>query len=300
MTLSSRELKRLAAEAGFDLCGVAPATELDGFGPRLERWLDEKMNGTMGYMERNAAMRADPRLLVPDARSVISVAVAYKPDRTMCGRHKIAQYAYGRDYHEVLKERLHHLIAMLRERWPSFEAKACVDTVPISDKLWAARAGLGWIGRNTLLVTPQFGSYVNLGELVTTSEFDTYDTPIENQCGDCHRCVDACPNHALDRSESLGLAATQCTAYQTIERDGVVLRSALHRPNYVFGCDSCQLACPWCASSPAVRTVTDQRMSELEALPDASESDFRRLTAHTPLSRITYTHWRENCGNQTK
>ncbi|MCR4659332.1 MAG: tRNA epoxyqueuosine(34) reductase QueG [Bacteroidales bacterium] len=296
MTLSSSLLKQLAVQAGLDLCGVVPATEVEGFGQCLQRWLEAGANGAMAYMERWSDKRADPRLLVEGARSVVSVAVAYKPTKTMGGVHKIAQYAYVDDYHNVLKTRLHTLVALIKERHPEFEAKVCVDTAPITDKLWAARAGLGWIGRNTLLVTPQYGSYVNLGELVTTALFDSYDTPVENRCGSCRRCVEACPGHALDDSATLGLIAPRCTSYLTVEPSASESTASRTETAFVFGCDVCQQVCPYCQSSPAVRTVPQERMAELEALPEADEETYRRITQNSPMSRLSYEHWRKNCG----
>ena len=145
-------------------------------------------------------MRRDPSLLVPGAQSVIVVLLGYKPSQHMQGDARIAQYAYGEDYHERIKRMLYQLIAAIRQRYPDFEAKPCVDTVPISDKQCARRAGLGWIGRNTLLVNPSLGSYCNIGELVTLSPADRYDAPLENGCGDCRACADACPNKALTHS----------------------------------------------------------------------------------------------------
>lgn len=294
-TIDTLELKRLSLESGLDLCGVAPASELDGFGQRLDLWIEQGRHGAMAYMERWRDKRSDPRKLLPGAQSVVSVAVAYKPDTVMPAQARIAQYAYNADYHEVVKTRLYALVAALRERYQGFEAKVCVDTAPISDKLWAARAGLGWIGRNTLLVTPQFGSYVNLGELVTPSAFTTYDEPLADGCGSCRRCLDACVSHAIDdTSRFYGVKATECTAYQTVEPTGEPSRSRKARAGYIFGCDLCQTACPYCIESPAVRHISPSRQAELEALASSDESTFRRLAEHTSLSRIDYAHWRKN------
>ena len=194
MILSAQFVKQQAALIGFDDCGIARAEALPQFYERLKAWVAAGNCAEMKFMADMMAMRSDPTLLVEGARSVISVVVGYKPSRVMQGSKRIAQYAYGEDYHTKIKQMLFKLCDALQKEYPSFKAKPCVDTVPISDKVWAARAGLGWIGKNSLLITPTMGSYVNIGELVTDAECDVYDRPIENQCGECKKCVEACPN----------------------------------------------------------------------------------------------------------
>ena len=267
-------------------------------------------------------MRSDPTLLVPGAKSVIVLLVGYKPSQTMQGPARIAQYAYGEDYHERIKRMLFQLITAIRERYPDFEAKPCVDTVPISDKQWARRAGLGWIGRNTLLVNPTLGSYCNIGELVTPYPTDQYDTPIANRCGDCHACVDACPNHALSESranlfampsqsivttEGSNQALTQttkthvpllnanrCASYHTIENRADSLPPDIHLSKYAFGCDICQLACPYNQSAVVRYQLTDEHKKELEELRDADPTAFKHATKHTALNRIRHSQWIRN------
>ena len=184
-TLNSSSVKEAAAAVGFDACGIAAAAPLTEEEWGYDEWLRNGYQADMAFMEQHRDMRRDPSLLVPGAQSVIVVLLGYKPSQHMQGDARIAQYAYGEDYHERIKRMLYQLIAAIRQQCPDFEAKPCVDTVPISDKQWARRAGLGWIGRNTLLVNPSLGSYCNIGELVTPSPADRYDTPLENGCGDC-------------------------------------------------------------------------------------------------------------------
>jgi len=267
----------------------------------------------MRFLENHTDLRHDPRLLLPEAASVVSLLVGYKPSRRISSPALIAQYAYGPDYHERLKAMLHQLIARLADRYPGFEAKPCVDTVPISDKLWAARAGLGWIGRNTLLINPRFGSYCFLGELVTTAAADRYDSPLPDGCGTCRRCIDACPNQALQpRPAGLTAAASptvqpaaapegstcllapSCTAYHTIENRSPHLPPSLHRAGYAFGCDCCQLVCPHNLHAPVRYQLTDQRKQELEALAAADPAQFARAAKHSALSRINYAQWQRN------
>ena len=231
--LSNTEIKRLAAEVGFDACGVAPAEALTDEEYPLRQWLAKGWHGSLDYMERNIEKRMDPRQLLPGARSVICCVSAYPPPETEGG---VAAYARTREYHKVVKD----MLFALRERL-GIEGKVCCDTVPISDKHWAARAGLGWIGRHTLLVTGRWGSWVNLGEIVTTEECDTYDTPLPSGCTDCNLCVEACPNHAIGDKM---IDVRRCTAYYTTHHQRE-LPPEVDAHGYTQGCDICQLACPY-------------------------------------------------------
>ena len=243
--LSNEEVKRIALEVGFDACGVARADALTDEEYPLRAWLAGGWHGDLGYMERNADKRMDPRLLLPGAHSVIFCVSAYPPPTTEGG---VAAYARTREYHQVVKD----MLFMLRERLglssAGGPAKVCCDTVPISDKHWAARAGLGWIGRNTLLVTERWGSWVNLGELVTTEECDAYDKPLPSGCTDCNLCVEACPNHAITPLSSHHspyiIDVRRCTAYYTTHHQREIPPDVdVH--GYTQGCDICQLACPF-------------------------------------------------------
>lgn len=240
--LSSDDVKRLALEVGFDACGIARADALTDEEYPLRRWLARGWQAGLTYMERNIDKRMDPRLLVEGARTVICCVSAYTPPEP--GSAGVAAYARERDYHKVVKSMLFDLQKRL-----GIDAKACCDTVPISDKHWAARAGLGWIGRHTLLVTPRWGSWVNLGELVTTEDCDSYDRPLANPCTDCHRCVDACPNGAIAAEGPAMLDASRCTSYYTTHHPQP-LPAGLDAHGYTCGCDICQLACPY--NRPAV------------------------------------------------
>lgn len=293
-TLSSSFVKEAAAAVGFDACGIAAAAPLTEEEWSYDEWLHNGYHADMAYMEQHRDLRRDPSLLLPGAKSVISLLVGYKPSSLMQGTARIAQYAYGEDYHERIKRMLFQLIAAIRQQYPDFEAKPCVDTVPISDKQWARRAGLGWIGRNTLLVNPTLGSYCNIAELVTTSPADRYDTPIENGCGDCHACADACPNCALTLSRNPLLNANRCASYHTIENRAETLPPDIHLSGYAFGCDICQIVCPYNQAAAVRYTLTDERKAQLEALADTDPDTFRRATKHTALSRIRHTQWLRN------
>lgn len=309
MKLQTEHIKSLALEAGFSDCGVARADALAEEEYPLDAWLAAGYQADMHYMERNAAMRRDPRLLVEGARSVISLVLAYKPDRRTEGTPRIAQYAYGEDYHERLKRMMYQLIAKIKEQYPEFEGRPFVDTAPISDRHWAVRAGLGWIGRNTLFVHPRFGTYCFLGEIVTTAEIDNSQPLAQNlefDCGNCRRCVDVCPNQAIvDRQTADSvhhpqfkiinlLDARRCTSYNTIENRADALPESLNTQGYAFGCDICQLVCPYNQNAPAAETLPDDRKAQLEALPDADEATFRRFSKHSAISRISYSQWQRN------
>lgn len=244
--LNSDEVKRIALEVGFDDCGIARADALSEDEYPLHEWIGLGWHGDLSYMERNADKRMDPRLLVPGARSVICCVSSYPPPDSVGGT---AAYARTRDYHDDIKQ----MLAALRERL-GIDGKLCCDTVPISDKHWAARAGLGWIGRHTLLVTPRWGSWVNLGEIVTLEECSEYDeaSRAPDFCSKCNRCVEACPNQAIkplyaeqtSRAQHYMLDVRHCTAYYTTHHSRP-LPPDVDPHGYTQGCDLCQLACPY-------------------------------------------------------
>ena len=292
------QVEALARAAGFHACGVAAADSVPGFESRLRAWVDDGCAADMGYMKERMAMRGDPRMLVQGARSVVSCLLAYKPSRAMHGTHRLARYAYGEDYHLRMKGMLLRLLRDIRALYPDVEGRAFVDTAPISDKEWAVRAGLGWRGKNTLLVHPLYGSYVFLGELVLTAACDGYATPLASpSCGDCQRCVQACPNHAIAlHGGRYRIDARRCNSYHTIENRSDVLPSGLNLAGYAFGCDCCQEACPYNQSAPATQQVSEDELARLEALWQADEDAFRRARKGSALARIKYAQWRRNIG----
>ncbi len=295
MKIENRIIKDKAQAVGFTACGIAEATAIPRDEFLLEEWLSDGCNADMHYMEEHVDMRYDPRLLMKGARSVISLLVAYKPDRRMVGPFQIAQYAYGEDYHECVKRMLYKLIGCLKEKYPDIEARPFVDTAPISDRHWAQRAGLGWIGRNSLLINPTYGSYCFIGDIVTTAEVDFYDQPCRHDCGDCNRCIQACPNHAiLFAKQKTFIDASRCTSYNTIENRNSELPENLETRGYVYGCDICQLVCPYNQQAPVSQHLSDERKAQLEALPYATENEFKHFVKHSAINRVKYSQWQRN------
>jgi len=243
----AQKLKQEARRLGFDACGISKAEPLDEEARRLEAWLKAGFQGTMDWMERHFDKRIDPTKLVEGARSVISVLhnyyqpVAHDPSPET---GKISRYAWGDDYHEVLKEKLYQLFAWLEAQVGEVHGRAFVDSAPVMDKAWARRSGLGWIGKNTNLINRRMGSFFFLGELIVDVPLPP-DDPIPDYCGSCTRCIDACPTGAL--VQPYVLDARRCISYLTIEHRGDDIPPELQEKmgNWIFGCDICQDVCPW-------------------------------------------------------
>jgi len=240
----SQWLKEQAQAMGFSFCGISEARFLKEEAPRLETWLAKGHQGAMSYMANHFDKRLDPRLLVPGAKSVVSLLFNYhnpeKPDDE--NAPKIASYAYGRDYHKVIKKKLLELMRLMEGEIGAIEGRAFVDSAPVMERQWAAQAGLGWTGKNTLLINKQQGSYFFLAELILDLDLEP-DAPIKDYCGTCTACIDACPTDAITPYH---LAAEKCISYLTIElKDQIPGEFQGKMENWVFGCDICQQVCPW-------------------------------------------------------
>lgn len=194
---------------------------------------------------------------------------------------------------------LYEMMALIRQDYPDFDARPCVDTAPIMDKYWAAQAGLGWIGRNSLLINPLLGSYCYIGELVTAAEVDSYDTPMPDGCGTCRACINACPNQALcDTIRLAALDARRCASYHTIENRDETLPSEVRLSGYAFGCDCCQIVCPHNRQAQVFYQLTPERKKALESLPQADAPTFKHFVKHSALNRIKFDQWQRNLGHQ--
>ena len=246
--LDTSLIRQKALRIGFDLVGFAHADKIEPDAERFEEWLARGYHGEMKWLENRREKRLDPRVLHEGTKSIISLAVNYyDPTEHIDSEEtgKISRYAWGDDYHLVIKDMLHQLLGEIRKEWPHLEGKVCVDTAPIMDKSWAARAGLGWIGKHTNLITTEFGSWVFLAEVLLEAELDHYDTPIDDHCGNCTACIDACPTDAI--VEPYLVDSNRCISYATIELRSEMLPAqvAENLDGWLYGCDICQDVCPW-------------------------------------------------------
>jgi epoxyqueuosine reductase len=277
----SEKIRERAYAEGFEKVGIVRAEALDVEGERLRRWLDHGFQGNMRWMERDPAQRADPRLLFPEARSCVVVALNYYTPHEH-GREpatgKISRYAWGDDYHDVVGAKLRALLSWIKEEWPEAEGKACVDIQPMMDKAWGVRAGLGWIGKHSNLITREYGSWVFLGELLLNLELE-YDTrQVEDHCGSCTLCLEACPTGAI--TEAYVVDSNKCISYATIElREPLIPEEvARHMDGWLYGCDVCQDVCPWNRfEQPTAETRFEPRAGNVSA----SLSEILALTPET-------------------
>lgn len=237
-------IKAEAKRLGFLSCGISKAGFLEEEAPRLEKWLNENRNGQMQYMENYFDKRLDPTLLVDDAKSVISLLLNYYPSETQTDTsYKISKYAYGQDYHFVIKEKLKELLHSMQENIGEVGGRAFVDSAPVLDKAWAAKSGLGWRGKNSNLLSKQVGSFFFIAELIVDIDLE-YDHAVTDHCGNCTACIDACPTQAI--IEPYVVDGSKCISYFTIElRDNMPNEMKGKMDDWAFGCDICQDVCPW-------------------------------------------------------
>ena len=305
--ISSAEIASFAAESGFEIAGVLPVGPSPDF-PRYRSWVDRGNAGMMGYLtDRRAELRQDVRTLLASAESVICVGKLYNGPEPYSNafddgeRGWIARYAWGDDYHDVLRGGLERLAHALEQVAGSFAWKACVDTAPVLERSLARQAGLGWIGKNTCLINEQRGSWFFLGELITSLRFQHAAPAIApDRCGSCSRCIDACPTQAIvpapdDRYE---IDARRCISYLTIELHGTIgpdLRDGIG--HQIFGCDICQDVCPWNGRAPQSADPAFQGRHyapPLESMAALTESEFRKMFRGTPVDRARYRGFLRN------
>ncbi|MDF9800136.1 epoxyqueuosine reductase [Catalinimonas alkaloidigena] len=238
-------VKNKAKALGFDFCGIARAEFLEEEAPRLEAWLKQGMQGQMRYMENHFDKRLDPTKLVEGARSVVTLLYNYYPphDLSQSDNYKISKYAYGKDYHFVIKDKLKTLVQQLQEEIGEINGRVFVDSAPVMERAWAKRSGVGWVGKNSLLLTKQRGSFFFLAELITDLDLAS-DGPVKDYCGTCTRCIDACPTDAI--ATPYVVDGSKCISYYTIELKEEIPQEAQGKfDNWIFGCDICQDVCPW-------------------------------------------------------
>ncbi|MCB0808351.1 MAG: tRNA epoxyqueuosine(34) reductase QueG [Flavobacteriales bacterium] len=294
----SDSIKQQARELGFLACGVARAGFLAEEAPRLEQWLREGRQGTMSYMERHFDLRLDPRKLVPGARSVISLAFNYHapPQQQDPEAPKLSTYAYGRDYHKVLRKRLKPLIAFIHEQYGEVALRAFVDSAPVLEKAWAERAGIGWRGKHTNVIRQGTGSWFFLCELITDLELEP-DPPATDHCGTCRRCIDACPTEAIT---PYGVDGSRCISYLTIELEEAIPEEFSGKmEGWAFGCDICQQVCPWNRFATPHQEPEFRPKAELMGLSTddwygMTEVVFDRLFEGSAVKRTKYDGLRRN------
>lgn len=279
MDLRNTHTQLIKAEAnrlGFDYCGVSNAEFLEEEAPRLERWLKQQMHGEMSYMANHFDKRLDPRLLVDGAKSVVSLLLNYYPTAQQNDPEapKLSKYAYGTDYHFVIKDKLKVLLAYIQEAIGEVGGRVFVDSAPVLDKAWAAKSGLGWIGKNANLINKQSGSFFFVAELIIDLDLEP-DGPVKDFCGTCTRCIDACPTDAI--VEPYVVDGSKCISYFTIElKDAIPTSMQGQFDNWMFGCDVCQDVCPWNRFSKPHQTAA---FEPNEKLMDLSAGEWKELTA---------------------
>lgn len=302
MTFSERTrlLKEEAYRLGFDFVGIARAEQMTEEAHRLEAWLNQGAHGQMHYMENHFEKRIDPRQLVPGARSVVSLMYNYHTaeEQEDTTAPKISKYAYGKDYHFVIKRKLKDLLAYLRQEIGAVEGRCFVDSAPVLERDWAKRAGNGWVGKNTLLIHPKQGSYFFLAELIIDLDLE-YDGPIKDYCGRCRRCIDACPTEAI-APEGYIVDGSKCISYFTIELKEAIPESYRGKfENWMFGCDICQEVCPWNRFSkphaePEFLPHEDLLKMTKRDWTEMTEEVFREVFRHSPVKRTKFQGLKRN------
>ena len=293
-------IKKTAVWLGFEHCGIAPAARLDADARRLEQWLQKGMHGSMQYMEKYFDQRIDPQKLVPGAKSVITLLKNYYPSQQQdAAAPKISKYAFGKDYHEVIREKLNGLIALLKEEAGEIHGRGFVDSAPVLERTWAQRSGLGWVGKNGNLINKQSGSFYFIATLITDLELQ-YDDPFaKDYCGTCTKCIDECPTGAILPDKVVD--GSKCISYFTIELKEMLIPGEMKGKfdNWLFGCDTCQDVCPWNRFSHPHREnaftpipeILNLTLNEWEAM---TEDSFKKLFKDSPLRRTKFSGIQRN------
>ena len=294
------KIKQEAQRLGFDFCGISKAEflEEDAFG--LEKWLENQMHGKMAYMENHFDKRLDPTLLVPNAKSVISLMLNYYPEKDLVkGKesYKIAKYAYGQDYHFVIKKKLKELTEFIQTEIGAIDGRAFTDSAPVMERSWAAKSGLGWIGKNSLLLNKKRGSFFFLAELILDLEL-LADKPVNDFCGTCTRCIDTCPTDAIVQPKVVD--GSKCISYFTIELKDELPNSLKGKfEDWAFGCDICQDVCPWNRFSVPHQTAEFTPHPDIENMTktdwqEITEDIFRKIFKKSPVKRTKFLGLKRN------
>ena len=291
-------IKAEAKRLGFLSCGISKAEFLEEEAPRLEEYLSKERHGKMSYLENYFDKRLDPTKLVEGSKSVISLLLNYYPEeRQREDTYKISKYAYGTDYHFVIKDKLKELLKFIQQEIGEVEGRAFVDSAPVMDKAWAAKAGLGWVGKHTLLLSKQKGSFFFVAELILDLELE-YDTPVTDHCGSCTACIDACPTGAI--VEPYKVDGSKCISYFTIELKDQLPREMKGKfDDWMFGCDTCQDVCPWNRFSKPHNEPLFDPYPELLSMSkkdweEITEDTFRKVFKKSAVKRTKYSGLQRN------
>ena len=288
-------IKQIATQTGFDYCGIARAEPLNEDARRLETWLTKGYNGNMKYMENHFELRVNPQKLVPGAKSVITLLLNYYPvvHNKNTNNPKISKYAWGNDYHEVIKAKLREFMRLIKERIGDINGRGFVDSAPVLERTWAQRSGLGWIGRNGNLINKQSGSFFFIATLIVDLALE-YDDPLAKDfCGTCTKCIDACPTDAILKDKVVD--GSKCISYYTIELKDMLIPENMKSKfdNWMFGCDVCQDVCPWNKFSTPTSEVEFTPIPEIldftkQDWEEMTEESFKKIFRHSPLKRSKF------------
>lgn len=295
--MNSREkntafIKNLASRRGFDYCGIAAAAYLDDDARRLEKWLSQEMHGKMAYMENHFDKRVDPSKLVPGARSVITLLKNYFPETEAPSETRISKYAWGKDYHTVIRDQLKAMMGEMQAEMGEFQGRGFVDSAPVLERSWAAKSGLGWIGKNGNLINKGSGSFFFIATLITDLDLCYDDPVVKDYCGSCTRCIDACPTDAILPEKIVN--GSKCISYFTIElKDEIPAEMKGRFGNWMFGCDICQDVCPWNRFSkphaePGFTPLPEVLNFSTKDWEELSEESFKKIFKDSPLSRAKF------------
>ena len=295
----SNKIKLAAQKLGFLSCGISKADFLEDEAPRLEQWLSQGHNGSMYYMERNFDKRLDPRILVPGAKSIVSLLLNYHTDQKQIDPEapKISSYAYGLDYHSVIKKKLKKMMKIIHREIGEVNGRVFVDSAPVMEKAWAAKSGLGWVGKNTNLISKKIGSFFFIAELILDLELE-YDLPVADHCGSCTACIDACPTEALIKPYQID--GSKCISYLTIElKESIPSEFKGKMDNWAFGCDVCQTVCPWNRFSTPNDESAFKPQSDLLSLSkkeweEMTESVFNTVFKNSAVKRTKFNGLKRN------
>ena len=296
----SQFIKSTAIDLGFEYCGIAKAAQLDDDAKRLETWLNKGMHGSMNYMQNHFDLRINPMKLVPGAKSVITLLQNYFPEAKQTDQSpKISKYAFGEDYHKIIKDKLLHFLFLIKNKIGDFNGRGFVDSAPVLERSWAQKSGLGWIGKNGNLINKTQGSFFFISSLIVDVELE-YDDPIaKDYCGTCTKCIDHCPTEAILPNKVVD--GSKCISYFTIELKDAIIPDSMKGKfdNWLFGCDTCQDVCPW---NRFAKTTKESRFQPINEILDYKASDWDNITEEqfkiifkeSPIKRAKFSGIKRN------